>query len=613
MITLGEKADMALRAVREAPLIAYDTEGSGLDVRRCNNVGYVITVDVNNNFYIPVRHGGGGNLNDPNCGPLQTPHDTSPHHQFEIELQKAFQERRQKTGFITVGHNMKFDCHMSARHGIYLGRDLEDTQLNEAMLNEFARSFSLDSCAKYHGVTAKKGEELYEHLARLFGGKAERKIMSEYWRLAGDDPIGVDYALGDGITTLELRESQMKGIEKDEMAVIHRIESRLIWTIFRMEHRGIKADEEYIGQLLEGVDRDLAVAMEKLPARFNVRSGTQMKKFMEDSGHTGWPTTELGNPSFTEKWLKSHDEGKAVIAVRQLTNLKNTFVIPLKDRHIFGGRIHTSLHQLKADEFGTISGRFSCSDPNLQAIHKRNKVLGRLFRAIFVADDDMEFYEADYSQCEPRLYAHYSQEPALLNGYNAKPFRDVHDVVAVMLNVERDPTAKRMNMGIFTGMQPKTFAGHMEWPLEKAAAAHADWFAAFPGIRGFQDGAKRAFRQRGWVKTILGRRCRLDNAQYSYKAASRVIQGSNADILKYKMLAADEYVEDNGDLIELLMTVHDSLNWQAPKGAEGERQSKEMIELCSEVQCEPFNLRVPFVMDVGKGPNWAIATYGEPK
>ena len=612
MITLGEKAEQALRAVREAPLIAYDTEGSGLDVRRCNNVGYVITVDPVNNWYIPVRHGGGANLNDPNCGALVTPHDISPQHRFEAELNKAFMVRRER-GFVTVGHNMKFDCHMSAKHGVYLGRELRCTQLQEAMLNEFARSFSLDSCARYHGVTAKKGEELYEHLARLFGGKADRKIMGEYWRLAGDDEIGVDYAMGDGITTLELHEDQMLGIAKDEMEFIHKIESRLIWTVFRMEHKGIKADESYIEQLLEGVERDLEAAMQKLPARFNVRSGPQVKKLMEEMGHVDWPTTELGNPSFTEKWLKGHDAGKAIIAVRQFTNLKNSFVMPLKERHIINGRIHTSLHQLKADEFGTISGRFSCSDPNLQAIHKRNKVLGRLFRAIFVADDDMEFNEADYSQCEPRLYAHYSQEPALLNGYNSTPFRDVHDVVAHMLNVERDPTAKRMNMGIFTGMQAKTFASHMGWPLERAAAAHADWFAAFPGIRGFQDGAKKAFRQRGWVKTILGRRCRLDDARFAYRGASRVIQGSNADILKYKMLEADEYIESQGDQLELLMTVHDSINWQSPKGAEGERQNREMLALCSEVQTDPFNLRVPFVMDVGKGPNWAIATYGEPK
>jgi DNA polymerase-1 len=612
MITLGEQAEQALRAVREAKLIAYDVETSGLDVRRCNNVGYVITESAENNWYIPVRHAGGANLNDPNCGPLQTPHDISPHHRFEIELAKAFAERRQK-GLITVGHNIKFDMHMSAKHGIMVGRDAEDTQLNEAMLNEFARSFSLASCATYHGVTAKKGEELYEHLARLFGGKADRKIMSEYWRTAGDDEIAVDYAKGDGITTLELRDSQMVKIEAEDMAVIHRVESRLIWTTFRMEFKGIKADEEYIGELLDGVDKKLAAAMEKLPARFNVRSGPQMKKLMEEAGHLDWPTTELGNPSFTEKWLKGHEAGKAVIAVRQLTNLKNTFVLPLKDRHIVNGRIHTTLHQLKADEFGTISGRYSCSDPNLQAIHKRNKELGRLFRAIFIADEGKDFWEGDYSQCEPRLYAHYSQEPALLNGYNSSPFRDVHDVVAQMLQVERDPTAKRMNMGIFTGMQPKTFASHMEWPLDRAAAAHADWFAAFPGIRNFQDTAKKVFRSRGYVRTIMGRRCRLDDARFAYRGVSRIIQGSNADILKYMLLVADEFAESVDDELELLMTVHDSVNWQAPSGERGEKMSREMIALCSDVQCEPFNLRVPFVMDTGHGKNWAIATYGEPK
>jgi DNA polymerase-1 len=612
MKTLGDRAEEALRAVREAPIIAYDTEGSGLDVRRCNNVGYVITVDPDNNWYVPVRHGGGANLNDPNCGPLIAPHDVSPQHKFEIELNKAFQVRRERK-LLTVGHHMKFDMHMSAKHGVMLGRECECTQVNEAMLNEFARSFSLSSCATYHGVTAKKGEELYQHLAAQFGGKADKTSMENYWRLAGDDPIGVDYAMGDGITTLELREAQYAKIVEEEMTMIHRVESRLLWTIFRMENRGIKADEEYIEALLEGVNAELQVAMSLLPPRFNVRSGPQVKKLMEEAGHTDWPTTELGNPSFTEKFLKGTEEGRAIIGVRQLTNLKNTFVLPLKDRHIFEGRVHTTLNQLKADDYGTISGRFSCSDPNLQAIHKRNKVLGRKFRAILVADEDMDFWEADYSQCEPRLFAHYAQEESLLAGYNASPFRDMHDVVAKMMNVERDPTAKRMNMGILTGMQPKTFAGHMEWSLDKATAAHAEWFSVFPGIRDFQNTAKRVFQRRGYVKTLLGRRCRLDNPRFAYKAVSRIIQGSNADILKYKLLEADEYIEANGDLMHMLMTVHDSLEWQAPRGAEGERMSQEMLDICTNVQCEPFNLRVPFVMDTGHGPNWAIATYGEPK
>ena len=610
METLAEKAEKALRAVREAPLIGFDVETTGVDWRVNQPVGYVITVSPVDNWYISVRHGGGGNLNDPNCGPMTKPDDKTLTHLFELELEAAFVERRRTKSKLTVGHNLKFDMHMAANQGVYLGRNCEDTQLNEALLDEFARSYSLENCAIRHGVTPKLGSELYTHIASKFGGKPDRSAMGNFWQLAGNDPIAVEYALGDGVSTLELRESQYRKILDEGMGQIHDIESRLLWTVFRMERRGIKVDEAYIDDLIRATDAEILNAERALPRGFNPRSSTQVMQLMKSNGHLDWPTTEKGNPSFTEKFLKSNEEGRAIIALRQLSNLKSTFVLPLKDTHVHKGRVHAELHQLKADNFGTVSGRFSCSNPNLQAIHKRNKVLGRQFRKIFVADSGMDFWEADYSQCEPRLFAHYSQEPRLLDGYNSTPPEDMHAVVAKMFHVERDPTAKRMNMGILTGMQPKSFAGHMGWDVQKATEMHVEWFRNFPLIANFQTQAKLAFLHRGYVRTILGRRCRLEDRQYAYRATSRIIQGGNADIIKSKLLEADEYLESVGDPAHLLMTVHDSINWQANEGWGGEAISKDLIEIFCNVRSEPINLRVPFIMDVGHGRNWAEATYG---
>jgi len=609
MITLGDRAEMALRIVREAPLIAYDVETSGVDWRVNQPVGYVITESRENNFYIPIRHGGGANLLDPRVMPMETPTDKIVVHEWERELQKAFEERRQRN-HKTIGHHLKFDMHMSANAGVMLGRNCGCTQNNAAMLDEYRRSFSLENVAKSEGVTPKLGDALYERLAQLFGGEAKRSQMEHYWRIAGDDPAAVEYSLGDGITTLEVWHSQVAEINAQEMGLIHGIESELIWTLFRMERRGIKVDEQYIGELEEAIDAELSAARAVLPLGLNVKSPVQMRKLFEDAGITNWPTTDAGNPSFTESFLKQSDLGKAVVAVRQLSTLGSSFITPLKERFIFEGRVHATLNQLKADETGTVAGRLSCSDPNLQAVHKRNKVLGRKFRKVYVADEDMEFCEDDYSQCEPRLFAHYSQEPSLLEGYNQVPFRDVHSVVAEMLDVERDPTAKRMNMGILTGMQTASFAGHMNWPIDRATQAFNAWFEAFPGIKGFQDQAKAVFRSRGYVKTILGRRCRLEQARFAYRGTSRIIQGSNADILKERLLACDKYLESQGDLIHLLMTVHDSIEYQKPMGAEGDRQRAEMRALMVDVQSAPYNLRVPFVMDSGQGRNWAEATYG---
>lgn len=608
METLGDRAERALRVVREAKEIAYDTETSGLDWKVNHPVGYVITTD-DFNVYVPVRHGGGGNLLDPNTSPLDSPTAATRTHSFEVELGKAFEERRQR-GFLTIGHHTKFDMHFSANAGIILGRNCACTQNTAAMLDEYARSYSLDSCAGRFGVTAKKGQELYDRIAALFGGEAKRDIMSEYWRLPGDDPVAVEYAMGDGTSTLELYRKQREAITAEDMDMIWQVESDLIYTFFRMERRGIKCDEAYIADLGDRVDKELDAALRKLPANFNVRSGPQVHKLFEESGVTDWPMTPGGSPSFTEKFLKRSELGRSIIAVRQLRNLMASFVVPLKERHIVKGRVHTNIHQLKADEFGTVGGRISTSDPNLLAVPKRNKEIGPRFRKIFVADDGMEFWDGDYTQAEPVLFAHYSKDPTLVAGYNATPIVDVHTLLAERINVERDPTAKRMNMGIFTGMQPKTFAEHMGWGLEEATNRWNEWFDTFPGVRDFQNKAKQVFGSTGYIKTLLGRRCRLEHPRFAYRGTSRVIQGGNADIMKYKLLEADRFLESENDAAHLLLSIYDSAEWQSPMGALGERLSAELVRIFTDLQGPPFNLRVPLGMEVDHGPSWAEATYG---
>jgi DNA polymerase-1 len=612
VLTLGERAEQALRVVEEAPEIAYDTETSGVNWKIHNPVGYVITTD-DFNVYVPIRHGGGGNLLGGDTPPLLTPTDKIVIHPFERALAKAFIRRREK-GLLTVGHHLKFDMHFSANAEIMIGRECGDTQINMAMLNEYSRSFSLATAATTEKVTAKKGEELYEHMSRVLGIPLTARpadIMEHYWRLSGDDPVAVDYAMGDGTTTLEVWRSQIKAIEEEGMSQIHRIESRLVWTLFRMERRGIKVDEKYIGSLAKAVEKEVEQALKRLPPNFNVRSPTAMRLLFEDLGITNWPVTALGNPSFTEKFLKQSQPGKDVIAVRQLRNLKASFVDPLKDVHMWKGRVHTNINQLKADEFGTVGGRISTNDPNLLAVPKRNKEIGPRFRRCFVADEGMDYWEADYKQAEPVLFAHYSQDEALLAGYNSDPIVDCHSSLAVRMGVERDPTAKRMNMGIFTGMQPKTFAMHMGWDLERATNAWNEWFEIFPGVRNFQDRAKRAFQSRGYVVTLLGRRCHLEHPRFAYRGTSRIIQGGNADIMKAKILEVDEWLESLGDPAHLLLSIYDSLEWQAPKGAAGEKLSLQIVEMCTNLQVAPFNLRCPLGMDVGHGPSWAHATYGD--
>lgn len=612
MKTLYEKAEIALRMVTEAPVLVVDTETSGLDWKRNYAVGYVFTVGTDS-VYIPVRHGGGGNLPCPsghnhvvNTAQVE---DASllRNHRFEEDLAKAFAAR---TG-ITVGHNLKFDAHFMAQRGIVLGRNLSCTQNNQTLIDEYTASFSLAALSRQYKIQAKKDTELYEHIARAFGLPMDRNVMGHYWRLPGTDTMATEYAEGDGVSTWQLYMKQQEELDRQGVSMLVRnVENELIWTLVRIERRGMKIDVDYVLELRRNTEARVAEAYAGLPPNFNVRSPADVAKWMTDNGHTDWPVTEKGNPSFTEKWLKQSDAGKRIIQIRKWSNLLNSFVEPLLGSHTFKGRVHPQINQNKADDFGTISGRLSCSSPNLQQVPKHNKELAKEFRKAFVADDGFNFYEADYSQCEPRLFAHYSAEPALVEGYSKTPFRDVHTVVAELFNADRNTVAKRMNMGMFTGMYPPTFAQHMGVSLEEATRLWNKWFEGFPKIRDFQDQARKVFLSRGYVKTLLGRHCRMDNKRFAYKATSKIIQGGNADIMKYKMVEVDKWLESVHDRTQLLMTIHDSFVWQAEDNDVGANDSAHIVDLMNNVQSAPFNLRVPFAVDCDHGKTWSEASFG---
>ena len=577
--------------------ISFDTETNGLDWRDCVPIGYVICGVIDDRYvshYIPTNHTGGGNIQNPQA--------------FVKRLREAF-EARVMQKFLTVGHHLKFDMHFAYTDGILLGRSVHCTQNTASMLDEYAKSYSLDNLAKGYDIPAKLGDELYQHIAQQFDVPADRKAMGHFHRLSGNDPLAVEYAEGDGITTLRLYEEQLKQIEAENLGVIVGVENELIYTLFRMERRGIRVDLDRIEKARYEVAERLQLALAELPEGLNVRSPVQVRKYIEQY-RTDYPLTEKGNPSFPEEWLSTFPQGQAIVDVRRWTNVDSSTITPIAEVHEWKGRIHPQFNQNRGDEHGTITGRLSCSSPNLQGVPKHNKEIGTIIRRLFIPDEGWMLYEGDWSQAEPRLIAHYSEDETLLNGYNMTPPKDVHTLVAELLNKDRATTAKRMNMGIFTGMYPKAFAGHMGVSIPDATALWNEWHNTFPGVKQFQNKASRVFSQRGYVKTILGRRARLESHRFAYRAPSRIIQGGQADMLKYKMVEIDKYLEAHDDLVHLLIQVHDSLVMQGKDSSEGERVVKTAFDMMADVQGEPFNLKVPFIVDVNKGADWAEASYG---
>jgi DNA polymerase I-like protein with 3'-5' exonuclease and polymerase domains len=484
--------------------------------------------------------------------------------------------------------------------------------INESLIDDCVRGYGLaESCVR-HKVEAKKGDELYRLLASRFGGIPDSKAMKDFWRLPGDDPVVVDYACGDGVSTLALWQSQQPLLDEEELRVPWQLECDLLPYVARLHLRGMKIDHVYGDELMrDGGIFDLAIkeAAAKFPPGFNVNSPTEVELLYRSNGYKDeqFDRTAAGKPSFTEKWLSTNEIGDAIMAVRKLRKAKDSFATPLLETNNIQGRVHAVLNQSKSDDYGVIGARFSCSGPNMQAVTKRNKPIGKLVRRLVVADDGMEIEEADAKQQEPRLFAYFSDDERLCAGYRSATL-DIHDLTSEGLGLPRD-ISKRLGLGMLTGMQPRALAGHMRWTLPEAEKYHAGFFDVFSSIQEFQIGAKTRWKQLGFVRSRLGRKARLDDPRFAYRATSRIIQNSGGDHMKLCLLRACQYEDAYPDKLQLLMTIHDSIIWQKDPG----HDRSELIKLLEEVPFSPeFHLDgIPIPFEIGTGQDWAAASYGK--
>jgi DNA polymerase I len=587
----GIDPQRAIDMAQHSQIIVLDTETTGLKIHD-TVVGWVIT-DHEASIYVPTRHLGGGNILYPD--------------EFERVLGLAFKDRARRK-FRTIGHNLGFDLRMAGKHGVFPEYPLEDTMINEALICDITKGYGLDDCSQRYGVTPKLGDALYRSIAGKFGGMPDRKTMANFHRMAGDDPDVVDYSTGDGISTLELWEAQQKLLDDHELRVPWELECRLIHRVARIHRRGMRVDSKY-GEELRGptgiLESKIAAVQSTFPYGFNTNSPKDVESLYRRAGFTDgdFSRTDNGAVSFTEGWLKNNEIGERIIAIRQLKKARDSFVTPLVETHNVNGRVHPVLNQSKSDDYGAIGARFSCSEPNLQAFPKRNKEVGKIVRRLVIADDGFEIQEGDAKQQEPRLFAYFSEDERLLEGYRTGTM-DIHDITSAGLGLHRD-IAKRMAMGILTGMSAKALAGHMGWDYNRALDYHGAFLKQqFPAIRKFQKKATGVFLSSKYVMSITGRKARLDDPEYAYRAVSRIIQNSGGDLMKTTLLRACEYEEANPQ-VQLLMTIHDSLIWQREIG----HDTGELVRICENVPNE-FNLGIPIPYEIGTGTNWAEASYG---
>ena len=595
----------------ETTHVVIDVETSGLDWRKNYVVGYVITFGTSDldNFYLPIRHRS-HNILDFSAPNSDNWVGNCENHDFENQLARILKQRGKELRII--GHNLHFDLKFMAKHGVNpVYNTLECTMINAGLIDEYRKSYSLDQCCVEANVVAKLGNELYEHMAGLFGGPADRKQMANFWKLHGNDKLGIEYALGDGISTYELWQWQNQEISRQDLQHVHLLECRTMNSLHRMMMRGVKIDEDRLDEVSDIVQSKLDQAMKSLPPDLNTRSGAQMLKLFMDQGITDWPTTDKGNPSFPEWWLQTTEIGRSVVVARKYRNLLNSFIDPMR-QHLWKGRVHTEFNQSKSDQYGTVTGRLSSSRPNLQQVPKRNEELGRLFRSIFIPDEGMVWASVDYSQCEPRLLAHYSNCKVLVDGYSQTPAVDAHTAVAKAANIDRT-SGKRLNQGLITGMGKNKLISELGVSAEEGNRIYDNYFDAMPEIKTIQRHAATVMQNRGYVRSILGRHARLqyfsNGGTNNYKAINRLLQCSNADIIKKSMADIDDYLGDSDDC-HMLLNIHDSIDFQY------HQSSEDKYHRCLDIMQDygpnkSVNLRVAMEVDQGIGPNWAIASYGE--
>jgi DNA polymerase-1 len=608
-----------------------DVETSGLDWKIHHICGYVVTFSPRpqDTYYLPVRHKDGGNIGG-QPGPRSKTGWDGKLLPWEPKLLALLDEPETEM----FGHNIQFDLRFmwkTSKGKMRFRPRIRDTMIAAPLLNEWQGKFTLEFCADKAGVQAKKSKEIIDHIMATVPGAVLNDAMGYYWQLRGDDQVAVDYAEGDGTSTWQLLDKQLVDLQAQDLDLVWDVESRLIPILARMSCKGIRIDEERLDQLSAHTDSEIERLMGAFPSGFNPKSSDDVRGWMEQHGCTDWPMTKpskrfpRGNPSMAEDWLKTHAAGKEVLAARKFLTLKSFFVEPMKTEHLFKGRVHTTFNQLKSDDYGTVTGRLSSSNPNLQQVPKRNEELGRLFRAIFIPDEGRTWASVDYSQCEPRLLAFYSRCRVLLDGYWSDPPVDAHTSASkgacgarweTMTDAERkkyrDTIGKPLNQTLIAGGGKPALVRKYGVDPNEVDRVYAEYFRAMPEIRRLQKKSASVMFNRGYVLSLLRRRARLYDPTKSYTAINRLLQCGNADIIKLKMVEIGEYLESIGNPIDLLNNIHDDLAYQFPE------EFRDVYYNCIGIMTDfgddaVIPLDVPILVDAGEGPNWAIATYGELK
>ncbi|MCD6284871.1 MAG: DNA polymerase I, partial [Anaerolineae bacterium] len=577
-----------------AAAVAVDTETTGLDAVSADLVGISITDTEGVAWYIPVLAP---------AGEKTLPSDLVAQHLGPV---------LQDLGITKVGHNLKYDMKVLARAGMPVDGTLFDTMVAEWVLNPDA-ALGLKSQA-----WTRLGVQMTE-ISELIGSGRGQITMAEV-------PVArtMPYAAADADMTFRLWAKlapELKEREQDDL--FRNLEMPLLPVLTEMELTGIEVDKSWLLEL----SRELTVRLADLKTSItqhagqtlNINSTQQLSKILFDK--LGLPTrgirkTKSGHYSTRASVLEGlrgkHPIVDDILAYRELAKLKSTYVDALPDLvNPTTGRIHTSYNPT-----GTVTGRISSNNPNLQNIPIRSEE-GRRIRRAFVAQHGWLLVGVDYSQVELRVMAHVSKDPGLIEAFergediHATTAAAVYGVPLEAVSYEMRSTAKAVNFGLIYGQGAFGLAGQLGISVQEAGDFIARYFDRFPGVRAYMDQIQADAAEKGYVETLLKRRRYFPELQAGSRASSRSrqsaermamntpIQGSAADIIKLAMIRMHARLKAEGFRSRMLLQVHDEVVLEVP-----EDELAATIALVTETMEDAVVLDVPLQVDVETGPNW---------
>jgi len=570
--------------------------GSGAVRRDGEVVGIAVAVE-GWSGYFPIAHEGGGNM--------------------DRALVLDWFEEVLHTDATKIFHNAMYDVSWIRSLGFQIRGGIVDTMIAASLIDENRFSYTLDSVGKDY-IGMRKNEKLLQDAAKDFGVNPK----AEMWRLPA--PFVGEYAEKDAEITLKLWHALQHEITKQDLWDVFNLETNLFPCLVDMKFKGVRVDV----QKAMSVKHDLIDREKGLLQNINKIAGFDVEIWAAasiakvfDQQKIPYDRTDKGAPSFTKNFLATHpaELPKLINEAREINKANTTFIDTIL-KHEHNGRIHAEINQIRSDQGGTVTGRFSYNSPNLQQIPARHKELGPMIRSLFIPEDKCTWGCFDYSQQEPRILVHFASlmklegTGTIVDAYNDGS-ADFHQMIADMAGIERKQ-AKTINLGIMYGMGKNKLMAELGLMKDAAEKLLKTYHQRAPFVKMLSQAVSRRADDSGKIRTIGGRLCHFDlwephgfgikkplkhedalrehgpgiKRAFTYKALNKLIQGSAADMTKQSMLAL--YREG----IIPHVQIHDELDISVT--------SVQHAEKIIEIMEEAVELQVPNKVDYEKGDSW---------